>query len=468
MSREKTLAKNTIVYFVGQFGSKALRFFLLPLYTYHLTQEEFGYYDLIITISAFLIPLVTFKTKEAVYRWLLDSKTSEDKKNVIMNGIIILIKSLIFWNFIFIIFSYFIDYQFKLIIFLLINTNIIYGYLQQMARGLKRNILYAVSGLLFTILLILLNLLFIVYFNLGVQGLIISTIVANFSVIIIIFLKTKDLFGFFKYQEGKNLRMKMMRYSLPLIPSALSWWVMKLSDRFVLRYYLGMASNGVYATANKFASILLMVNTVFYLAWQESSIINYSSDDTGKYFSDMFNYLVKFELTGVIVLIAFTKPVMELILESSFSQAWEYTSFLYLGIAFWGFSSFFEGAFLGHKKTKSLFYSATLGALINLGINLVFIPKFGIQIASISTMVAFFSTWIFRIYQTKEFIQIKISKFHIILLTSISFLFIKITFIENIKYQITIMIFSILIFIYFNFSIIKDVFIFSYRKVRRN
>ena len=43
---------------------------------------------------------------------------------------------------------------------------------------------------------------------------------------------------------------------MPLVPSTLSWWVMSVSDRYVIRFFLGASYNGIYAIATKFPSVL--------------------------------------------------------------------------------------------------------------------------------------------------------------------------------------------------------------------
>ena len=87
-NRGKELVLNTIIIGIGKFSTQIISFLLLPLYTSILTTEEYGTSDLIITISTFVLPLITLLMEEAMFRFLIDCKNEEDKKSVISQTII--------------------------------------------------------------------------------------------------------------------------------------------------------------------------------------------------------------------------------------------------------------------------------------------------------------------------------------------------------------------------------------------
>ena len=71
-NRAKDLAVNTIIIGIGKFSTQIVSFLLLPLYTSILTAEEYGIYDLIITIATFLLPIITLLMQESMFRFLID------------------------------------------------------------------------------------------------------------------------------------------------------------------------------------------------------------------------------------------------------------------------------------------------------------------------------------------------------------------------------------------------------------
>lgn len=131
--------------------------------------------------------------------------------------------------------------------------------------------LFAVQGLFNTALFIGLNILFLSVFNWGIRGYVLSTTVAN--VITTVFLVWKErLWRYLRFERKRDLQRSMLRYCIPLIPAAIFWWIMGVSDRYMVNWFLGSDANGIYAVAYKIPTILTILAAVFMDAWQLSAI----------------------------------------------------------------------------------------------------------------------------------------------------------------------------------------------------
>ena len=457
MNREKTLIKNTIIYAIGNFGSKFLSLLLLPLYTSYLSPGDYGYFDLIVTAVMLLIPLITFQINDGLYRFLLDSNDSIEKTKYITNSFFVTIKSLLLFNIIYIIFIQFISFNYSYIILLYIDSSIIVALWAQISRGLKRNIEYSISGVIITIVLLSTNIIFITVLKYGVISLIISNILAALAAVIYLECKIKVRFYIKLKFENDSIRKKLIRYSAPLIPNVISWWCMNVSDRYFLNCYQGIEANGIYAVANKFPSILMMVNSIFYLAWQESAITEYKSKDKNQFYSKMFNLLLVLEFTTVIILLAYTKFIMGYMVDEKFELAVQFVPFLYFGAIFNAFSSFYGTGYQSSKETRGAFYTSIYGCAINILLNIILIPLIGIQGASISTMVSFLVMWLARLWQTKKYFQIKINKNKLISLMLISGVYTILYYLNANFIDYILMILSLIIFVIYNKSIIYNI-----------
>ena len=82
------LISNTLLFALGNFGSKFLVFLLVPLYTHALTTDEYGISELVITGTNLLIPFVSLSIQDATLRFALDP--NNDKKVVLKNTVFIL------------------------------------------------------------------------------------------------------------------------------------------------------------------------------------------------------------------------------------------------------------------------------------------------------------------------------------------------------------------------------------------
>jgi O-antigen/teichoic acid export membrane protein len=450
MNRNKLLVKNTIIYAIGNFGSKFLTFLLVPFYTYYLSTGDYGYFDLITTTVLLLVPAITLQINDGLYRFLLDSKNNNETSSIISNSLFITLRNLFFFNVIYIIIIQFIDFQYEYLILLQINFNVISALWTQISRGLRKNIEYSISGIIGTLIILFSNIIFITLMHLKVGSLILSNVIS--FIVILIYMEYKlKIRKYISYKLcNKKIKKELLLFSIPLIPNVISWWFMNVSDRYFLRLYKGIEANGIYAVSNKFPAILIMVNSIFYLAWQESAISEYNSKDRNKFYSNMFNIMTSIEFTTVIVLLPLTKFAMKYIISNKFDTAVLYIPFLYIGTILNAFSSFYGTGYLSAKDTKGAFYTSLIGGIVNIVLNIILIPVIGIQGASLSTMVSFLITWLLRIFQTKKYFHIYVNKIKLLSLSFISAIYIFLYYYNNIILELILLLLSFVIFFLYN------------------
>lgn len=437
MSKEKRLIKNTIIFTIGNFSTKMLSFLLLPFYTYYLSTADYGFVDLVSTTISFFIPIITFQLMDGCYRYLITQEKEEEKKKVISSAVYIVLRNLLIANILFVILNIFIKLNYSVLIFLQFNLAIMASFLQQAIRGLKKNHIYTMAGIISTFCMLLSNIFLIVVVGLKAEGLIISTIVSYVVIAFYITIATK----FYRYidlrKKDVSLMKELKKYSIPLIPNYLNWWIMNVSDRLVINLFLGMSSNGIYAIANKFPQAFQMLTKMFNMAWQESAITEYDSKERDAFYSSIFNNYSTILLTSLIVMLSMGRILFKVGINEKFSEAYYYVPFLFYGVIFSTFSSFYGTGYQSSKNTKGAFSSSVLGSILNILINIILIPYIGLYAASVSTMLSFALMWIYRIFDTRKYIKIKIKWNKFIILFAISILYvviyyIKISFIEQI------------------------------------
>ena len=89
MDEKKRLLKNTVIISIGSITTKILSFFLIPFYTIYLNDTEYGLYDYICTLGTCIIPIMSMLMDESMFRFLIDCKSAEEKKEVITNSLLI-------------------------------------------------------------------------------------------------------------------------------------------------------------------------------------------------------------------------------------------------------------------------------------------------------------------------------------------------------------------------------------------
>lgn len=411
MQQEKRLLKNTLIYAIGNFGSKILSFLLVPLFSFYLTKAEFGNYDITVITASLLVPFVTFQLSDGTYRWLLDMKDnnrqSEIKSIISSSGLILVINVFIaLCVFLMLRIFFFKQIEHSLLLINYFLSLCLLPYFQQIARGLQKNKLYATAGVLNSLILVVCNLTFLMIFNWGIKALFLSMAISNYIVIALLIIKV----NYFKYFSiasfNKKMVLELIKYSVPLIPNIISWWMISSANRYIILNYLGDEANGVFAMGVRITAVLVMVNSIFSLAWQESAITEYDSTNRDSFYTKIFKYYFRFQMIAIIILLPITKLLIINFVDKSFIEAWKYTPFLYVGVAFSAFSAFLGTGYLSTKNTMGAFYTTIFGSAANLIVTFSLVHFVGLYSAAIGSMCGFLLTWLLRIYQTKKYFVI--------------------------------------------------------------
>lgn len=423
MSREKTLVKKTIIYAIGNFGSKILAYVMVLVYTYFIDQKEMGYYDLILTTVSLVQPIIIFQMNDGVYRFLVEGV---NKGGVLSTGFRFLCCTTVVAEICLLIFSTIHHLEYTGLIALYLASTMIYLYFQDSIRGLGDSKLYALCGVFNSVCMLICEVIGLVGLKLGVAALLASKTIANIACIILLFIKEEQLRCVWKYKFDRTVFRTLFHYSAPLVPNTICWWIVNSSDRYIILFFLGAAYNGLFSVAYKFPTILTTVTSIFYLAWQESAIKEYNSPNRNVFFSNIFRkyYILLFSIC--ICAIPATKIVIELFVSIEYKTAWIYTGFLYLGAVFSALSSFLGMGYQISQETKRSVMTTVLAALINAAVNLGAIHFIGLQAASLSTFVSYLFLFIVRIQHTKRYFILKVNWGQFIWLTILSILLIAI------------------------------------------
>ncbi|MEH7092940.1 polysaccharide biosynthesis C-terminal domain-containing protein [Priestia megaterium] len=408
MSKYKKLAVNSIVFAIGNLGSKLISFILLPLYTYYLTKSEFGTVDLLTNTLSLLLPIFTLSVFDAILRFAMER--GQDHKAVLTNALAVTLVGFLISGLLYPAVVIFFPFP-KLIFFLyvLFFLQSINSCLSQFVRALGKVKLFSSLGMVGAFVVLISNILFLSILHWGIEGYIISLIISNFVCFIVVF-----IFGDIKKNVHIGsvnigiLRM-MLLYSLPLIPNSLMWWIMSLSDRYVISFFLGVGANGLYAVASKIPNLLNVINSIFFQAWQMSAIEEDVSKDKSEFYTNIFSIYSTLLLIFTSVMIALTKFLMKFIVSAEYFESWRYVPFLLLGVVFSSFSSFVGTNYIANKNTAGIFKTSLWGAIINIVLNLILIPIIGINGAAISTMISFAIIWILRTKGTKKHVTIAVN-----------------------------------------------------------
>ena len=381
---------------------------MVPIYTGILTTEEYGIADLIATTTTLLIPFLTLSIIEACIRYCLAG--SDDKKEIFSSTTFVLSISAIMALFLKPPLSYFssnfeilktLHYYFWYFWIYFVVT-ITEEMLFKFAKGIERVKICAGNAVVVVFSTVLLNILFLIVFKFGLRGYLIAIILSKLISALYLFLSISA----YKYFSIKKINHKitkdMLSYSIPFIPTACAWWINMASDRYVVTALCGIAANGLYSMSNRIPSLLSVFTSIFQQAWQISGVKEYKENDYKLFFSKIYNSYVIFIGISCSVIIIFSPTIAKFLFKNDFYVAWKFTPFLLLGTVFSGISGVLAPIFHAEKKNGQLAISTFFGAVINLGMNILFVETAGPIGAAVSTVISFCVVWGIRFYTAQR------------------------------------------------------------------
>lgn len=418
-AKYKYLAQNTLLLTLSSFGSKFLSFFLVPLYTNVLTTSEYGTADIIATSAMLLVYIFTINIGASILRFGIDK--GEKPERVFLYGVridvfgsILLLIGLSFCYAL-----HLINWKWYCYIFLWLTffADAFETLTNQYLRAIDKVRVMATSSVVATLLRLGSNILFLVVFNWGVLGYLISLVIGPavasvFSLCFILPLKADEVDTAYE----KRLHKEMRRYAIPSMLGQLGWWINNSLDKYFVIWLKGSALNGIYAISYKLPSIMSVICNIFSQAWGISAIRDFNKDDKDNFFGrtyEAYNCFLTCCCSGMILL---NVTISKYMFAKNFFEAWKYASILILAMLFSGLSGFWSEIFNAIKKNEIIAGTTLLSGLVNCIFNFILIPPWGALGAALATLIAFYTVWIVRFIIAQKYISCETSviKHHLI------------------------------------------------------
>lgn len=407
--RNKYLLKNTVIFSIGNFGTKIISFFLVPLYTNILTTREYGTVDLIYTIGMVLVPLLTLNIGESIMRFALDKDADCDK--IMSTGITILIFGAIIGLLILPIANLFESVSnYSIYIYLYTLTLAFSQIFLCYLRGKEFLLKYSIGNIIQSLTIAIFNIIFLIGMKKGIEGYLMAYILANVCTGLYGFWAGKVNLVIKKYSIDIELSKNMIKYSVVLIPNSFMWWIMNSSDRMMVSAMISVTANGVYAVAYKIPTLLSTITTIFNQAWSYSAIREDESEDKEEYNNIVYDNLVTIVIVVATGLLMIMKPFLSVYVGKEYYAAWHYVPYLIVGFVFMTLGSFIATSYTVHKDSMGFLISGTVGAIINLILNFILIPMMGVSGAAFATCISYFGVFAYRIKDTQKYIKLRVFK----------------------------------------------------------
>ncbi len=388
---------------------KAINFFLLPLYTDNLTPEMLGISDTVTSFTGLLFPILVMGLDSAYSAFYFNEEDIMRKKKV-HSSITVLLFGMSAVVLAISIFArpisefFFGNREYYVIIILAfwsVALNLWFLPFSLELRMQNRMAVYGGITVISSLTMVLLNILFVSGMKLEEYALILSTTIVH-GLQVLLFVGATKVKPQIKYVD-KELINIMLKFSLPLVPMVVATWILNLSDRYIILWFLGESQVGVYGIGGRFITLVNVVINGITMAYTTFAYANVNNQNAKKEYATVLNIMYVL-LAGIAVVISvFAKEIVQLMTSNLYQEAYKPIRDMMFAQVIYGVSTITSYGIYFAKKTKYALVSTTIAAIVNIILNIMFIPHYGITAAAATTLIGYVVMFVINYYYSQKF-----------------------------------------------------------------
>lgn len=408
-SRKRKFLKDLGLYGIGNIGSKLITFMLVPLYTFFITDaSEFGYYDVCLTVVFSLCPFIGLQLQDGGLRYLLETKDLARQRSIMSYIYKIVLGNTMLILVVGVSLSLFAEIKYLWFIVVYGLAQSYYEMTLQMVRGLGHTKYFAQCGLINAMLIAMLSALFVALMDMGVPGVFYANILARIVTLLYLELRIHIYSRYFRLSSiDRKIGHDLLKYSLPLLPAILIWYVVNSNNVFFIKHYIGLDGNGIYAIIGKFTGVLYILSFIFYQTWQQNAIEQYRSTDRDDFFSKVFNMYL-YLLAGLMILVPFGLRInYGWLVGPEYQESSRYLFLNSFYVVFYALSNFFELGYQCSKNTRRVLPGLLLAMVTSIISNWMFIRWWGMYGVIFANILSYAALLLYRVLDTRKYMKIR-------------------------------------------------------------
>jgi O-antigen/teichoic acid export membrane protein len=236
------------------------------------------------------------------------------------------------------------------------------------------------------------NVVLLLVFHTGVNGIFLSGLIASASTVLFLL---PVIARQFEWRFRPELFKIMIRFGIPYVPAGLASMMIQVVDRPILRALTDDATVGIYQANYRLGIFMMLMVSMYDYAWRPFFLLHANDPDAKTLFSRVLTYFVLVGTAVAVVLSLFIEDLVKIRVAGHSLINSEYWSglpivpvvlaaYLFLGI----YNNLIAGIYI-KEKSKYLPPITIVGALINVVANFLLIPHFGMMGAAIATLAAY-------------------------------------------------------------------------------
>ena len=407
-SRWQKFASDVGIYTVGNIGAKLITFALVPFYTHFIPDTaQFGYFDICLTAAFLLSPLLTLNVYNGIVRYLLDADL-QARQRVTTAMVQLLLRWMTACLAVLVALSFAFTIAHRWLALALVVSVTLSDCYGQLARGLGRNKVFVGMGIATAFLVATLSVVLVAWMRMGIAGVFLANILARFLPVVAVEWRHRLLARHYTRHTGWHEQAReLLRYSVPLLPTIVIWWVLAFGDRWFVLWAAGPEANGVYAVAARFTGIIYTFAVILQQAWQETAILQYDSDGRDKFFSQIFSIYVFVLITIIVAYTAALHLAYGWLVDNNYAASAHYIFPMAVAAGIYSIANFFEMGYQCSKQTHRAVAPSIVTGIVNVCANLVLAPLWGCYGVIAASLLSFTVFALYRAIDTRRYFVVQ-------------------------------------------------------------
>lgn len=415
----KQLSRDTAIYGISTMVGRFLSFLLVPFYTNIFLPAEYG---IIANIYIFIgiFNIVYMYGMDAAYLKFAGLSSNETQRDnfstpyitVFISGIflsilMILIRGPVFGLLEVPVNYYYLMYYSAGILFL--DSLAVIPFIQlRLQRKAKK---FAAFKLINIGINIVLNLVLILKYKMGIEAVLISNLFASVSSLLLLL---PDIFKNLRFSFNIELLKKLLKFGLPYLPAGLSSMLIQGIDRPILGKLTNLDTVGIYNACYKLGIFMMLFVNMFQYAWQPFFLQNAEEKNAKEIFSKVLTYFTLASALILVILSLFIDDIVAIpvmhgrtLIDSAYWGGLSIVPIILFGYLFNGLYVIFTAGIYIEEKSMYIPLITGIGAAVNIGVNFLLIPVWGIMGAALATLASYLAMSIGLYIVTQRFYKIE-------------------------------------------------------------
>ena len=422
-----TTIKHSLRYSIAAFSGTFISIFLIPIYTRIFSPTDYGIMAGVNMVIPIISIIILTAPGNSTARYYNDSKDPNDRKltasvglcQIIFTALLLILPLVLIFpkELSTLVLNDSIYAKYFIITLTTLLFSAIYGYGLNMMRLNFQSGRYTIISIIYLLVQVSLSILLVVVLRMGITGALAATLITSIPFCFVIMWMTRKYYS----RSFSTTRLKgMLKFGVPFIPSGILVYILTYADRYFIINYCSLADLGLYYIGVSLASVISVLFAGFSVAWTPILWSTFRDADAKQFYSHVLNYAFSLAIVAIVAISLFSQEILTVLTTEAYLGAYQVVPWLAFSMLFTQvFPNFAPGIGIANK-TIHYVWRAAVAVAVNIGLNFLLVPVYGIVGAAVATLISAVISYILLLVMSQRYYPIHFNFVNYLKITSIA------------------------------------------------